>query len=186
MSRRWMIKQGKSQILPGSPYHEGKKKWFIFYLRPRSEKLVNKILTDLNYEVFFPTIRSLRVWKNRQKKRITLPLFPNYLFVHTYEHELYNIKRQPRVANYVSCDGKPATISGQDIAGVKRMLGLDKTITVETTFTKGEPVRIVSGPLAGYEGVLIQQNGRTRFGIRLEAINYTVLIDISRSAVEKR
>jgi transcription antitermination factor NusG len=90
------------------------------------------------------------------------------------------------VANYVSCDGKPATISGQDIAGVKRMLGMDKTITVETTFTKGEPVRIISGPLAGYEGVLIQQNGRTRFGIRLEAINYTVLIDISRSAVEKR
>ncbi|KOH46067.1 UpxY family transcription antiterminator [Sunxiuqinia dokdonensis] len=186
MSRRWMMKQGKDEILPGSPYHEGEKKWFIIYLRPRSEKLVHKILTDLNYEVFFPTIRSLRVWKNRQKKRITLPLFPNYLFVYTYEHELYNIKRQPRVATFVSCDGKPATISGQDIAGVKRMLGMDKTITVETRFTKGEPVRIVSGPLAGYEGVLIQQNGRTRFGIRLEAINYTVLIDISRSAVEKR
>ena len=104
MSRRWMMKQGKDEILPGSPYHEGEKKWFIIYLRPR----------------------------------------------------------------------------------VKRMLGMDKMITVETTFTKGEPVRIVSGPLAGYEGVLIQQNGRTRFGIRLEVINYTVLIDISRSAVEKR
>ncbi|KOH43276.1 UpxY family transcription antiterminator [Sunxiuqinia dokdonensis] len=186
MSRRWMIKQGKSQILPGSRYHEGEKKWFIFYLRPRSEKLVNKILTALNYEVFFPTIRSLRVWKNRQKKRITLPLFPNYLFVYTYEHELYNIGCQPRVANYISCDGKPTTISRQDIAGVKRMLGMDKTITVETRFTKGEPVRIVSGPLAGYEGVLIQQNGRTRFGIRLEAINHTVFIDINRSTLERR
>ncbi len=185
MSRRWMIKQGKSQILPGSRYHEGEKKWFIFYLRPRSEKLVYTLLRNLHYEVFFPTIRSLRFWKNRQKKRITLPLFPNYLFVFTYEHELYNIRGLPRVATYVSSDGKPATISAQDIAGVKRMLGLDKTITVETAFTKGEPVRIVSGPLAGYEGVLFQQNGRTRFGIRLEAINHTVLVDISRSTLEK-
>jgi len=181
-----MIKQGKSRLLPVGPYHRGEKKWFIFYLRPRSEKLVYNLLRNLHYEVFFPTIRSLRVWKNRQKKRITLPLFPNYLFVYTYEHELYNIGCQPRVVNYISCDGKPATISAQDIAGVKRMVGMDKTITVETRFTKGEPVRIVSGPLAGYEGVLIQQNGRTCFGIRLEAINYTVLVDISRSAVERR
>ncbi len=90
------------------------------------------------------------------------------------------------MATCVSCDRKPATISGQDLAGVKRLLGLDKTISVETRFTKGEPVRIVSGPLAGYEGVLVQQNGRTRLGIRLEAINHTVLVDISRSALEKR
>lgn len=186
MSRRWMIKPKKGRFLPGSRYHAGEMKWFIFYLRPRSEKLVYKLLRSLSYEVFFPTVRSLRVWKNRQKKRITLPLFPNYLFVYTYAHELYNIRCQPRVATCVSSDGKPATISSQDIAGVKRMLGMDKTITVETTFTKGEPVRIVSGPLAGYEGVLIQQNGRTRFGIRLEAINYTVLVDISRSTLEKR
>ncbi len=186
MSRKWTIKQEKSRFLPGSRDHEGEKKWFIFYLRPRSEKLVDHLLRDLNYDVFFPTVRSLRVWKNRQKKRITLPLFPNYLFVYTYEHELYNIRRQPRVVTFISCDGKPATISGQDIAGVKRMLGLDKTITVETRFTKGESVRTVSGPLAGYEGVLVQKNGRPRLGIRLEAINYTVLVDISRSALEKR
>jgi len=185
MSRRWSINQGKGRF-PGNRYHAGEKKWFIFYLRPRSEKLVYNLLRNLSYEVFFPTVRSLRVWKNRQKKKISLPLFPNYLFVYTHEHELYNIRCQPRVASCVTCDGRPATISGRDIAGVKRMLGMDRTVSVESVFSKGESVRIVSGPLAGYEGVLIQQNGRTRFGIRLEAISHTVLIDISRSALEKR
>ena len=186
MSRKQTIKQEKNGFLPRGRYHAGEMKWFIFYLRPRSEKLVYNLLRNLSYEVFFPTIQSLRIWKNRQRKMITVPLFPNYMFVYTYEHELYNIRCLPRVASFVSCDGKPATISGQEIAGVKQMLGLDKTITVETTFIKGEPVRIVSGPLAGYEGVLIQQNGRTRFAIRLEAINHTVLVDISRSTLEKR
>ena len=87
---------------------------------------------------------------------------------------------QPRVATYISCDRKPATILGQNLARFKRILGPEKTITVETRFTKGESVRTVSGPLAEYEGVLVQKNGRPRFGIRLEAINYTVLVDISR------
>ncbi len=67
MNRKWTIKQEKSRFLPGSRDHEGEKKWFIFYLRPRSEKLVYHLLRDLNFDVFFPTIRSLRVWKNRQR-----------------------------------------------------------------------------------------------------------------------
>lgn len=40
MNRKWTIKQEKSRFLPGSRDHEDEKKWLIFYLRPRSEKLV--------------------------------------------------------------------------------------------------------------------------------------------------
>jgi len=163
----------------------GEKKWHVFYLRPRAENRVCRILTSLDYEVFWPVIQSVRIWKNRQKKKIKFPLFPNYLFVYTYAHELYQIKSLSQVVSYVTCGGKPSTISDQEIEGIRRMLELGRAITVETKFSKGERVRIVSGPLKGYEGVLIKQHSKTRFGIQLKAINHTILIDVTRSELEK-
>ncbi len=161
------------------------RKWHIFYLRPRSENRVYVVLKNLNYEVFWPVTQSVRIWKNRQKKKIRLPLFPGYLFVYTYAHELYSIKSLPQVVNYVTCGGKPSILSGKEVEGIRQMLGLGRTITVETQFARGERVRIASGPLKGYEGVMVNRHSKTRFGIQLTAIAHTILIDIARSELEK-
>ena len=161
------------------------REWHIFYLRPRSENRVYVVLKNLNYEVFWPVTQSVRIWKNRQKKKIRLPLFPGYLFVYTYAHELYSIKSLPQVIHYVTCGGKPSILSGKEIEGIRQMLGLGRTITVETKFPGRERVRIASGPLEGYEGVMVNRHSKTRFGIQLTAISHTVLIDVSRSELEK-
>ena len=185
MKNKSALKQGKDRFAPVTKTPVREKKWYVFYLRPHSEKVVYRTLTNLDYEVFFPTITSLRVWRNRQKKKIRLPLFPNYLFLYTYEHLLYTIRNLPKVVSFVASGGRPLAVSGKEIEGIKRMLGMNKTILVETTFSKGEHVRILSGPLMGYEGVLVKQQGKTRFGIQLKAINHTIFIDITLSELEK-
>jgi transcription antitermination factor NusG len=163
----------------------GGKKWYVFYLRPRTENRVYGTLTKLGYEVFLPLIDTIRIWKNRQKKKILLPLFPNYLFVYAYAHELYAIKRLPYVVTYLACGGKPSTLSVSEIEGIRQMLGLGYPITVETKFSKGEFVRIASGPLKGYEGTLVRQHSKTRFGIQLKAINHAVFIDAGQLELKK-
>lgn len=178
-------KVGKSQLTIACNRSASEKKWHVFYLRPRTEILVCRTLTNLNYEVFCPVIQSIRIWKNRQKKKIKFPLFPNYLFVYTYAHELYSIKCLPQVVCYVTFGGKPSTISDKEIEGIQQMLGLGRTITVETKFSKGERVLILSGPLTGYEGVLVKQRNKTRFGIQLKAINHAVFIDIDQLELKK-
>ncbi|HZL11051.1 MAG TPA: UpxY family transcription antiterminator [Prolixibacteraceae bacterium] len=182
-SRKYIV--GKNQLSITCNNSAGEKKWYVFYLRPRAENRVYRTLTNLNYEVFWPVIQSIRIWKNRQKKKIKLPLFPNYLFVYAYAYELYSIKCLPHVVTYISCGGKPSTISESEIEGIRRMLGLDRAITVETKFYNGERVRIMSGLLKGYEGVLVKQHGKTRFGIQLRAINHTIFIEVARSELEK-
>ena len=176
---------GKDQLNLISINSTGGKKWYVFYLRPHTENRVGEVLIKLGYEVFLPVVPTIRMWKNRQKRRLLLPLFPNYLFVYTYRHELYHIKHLPNVVYYVSSGGKPSTVSEKEIEGIRRMLGLECPVTVERKFFKGERVRIMSGPLAGYEGILDRQHSRTRFGIRLKAISHTIFIDITRSELEK-
>lgn len=178
-------KVGKVNLTRAYTRSASEKKWHVFYLRPHTENLVCRTLTNLNYEVFWPVILFIRTWKNRQKRKIKLPLFPNYLFVYTYSHELYAIKRLPHVVTFVTCGGKPSTISESEIEGIRRMLGTGRAITVESKFSKGERVRIVSGPLKGFEGVLVKQYSKSRFGIQLRAINHTIFIDVAQSELKK-
>lgn len=160
-------------------------KWYIFYTCPRAEKVVQQELLNRNYDVFLPVTNVLRVWKNRQKKMITQVLFPNYIFVKTYQSELYYITCIPKIVTSISCAGNPSSISSNEVEGIRGMLNIGKEITVETNFTKGERVEIVSGPLMGYEGILVEQKGKTRFGIQLKEIRHTILVDVNMNQLKK-
>ena len=162
-----------------------KTNWYVFYTAPRAEKVVQRELSTKGYDVFLPITKTLRVWKNRQKKVVDQVLFPSYIFVNTKESYLYEICQTPRVATFIHCGGKPSKINCKCIEGIKRMLNLDQEIFIEPNFCEGEDVRIISGPLAGYEGILLKQQSKTRFGIQLREINRTVFIDVCKSLVEK-
>lgn len=152
---------------------------------PRAEKIVHKDLTNRGYEVFLPIKQLVREWRNRQRKIVQVPLFPNYIFVYTRAYELYHIKCLPKVATYVSWSGKPATIAEPEIEGIRRMLSLEQEVTVESRFYRGARVRVIEGLLAGHEGILVRRAGKSRFGIQLNAINQTVFVDISIAALEE-
>lgn len=159
--------------------------WYIFYTCPRAEKIVQRELFLRHYEVFLPMTRTLRIWKNRQKKLIDQVLFPNYIFVKTYPSELYYIIRVKRIVTCINCAGKPSTISSIEVAGIKAVLETGLEVTVENKYEVGESVKIIEGPLVGYEGILVKQEGRTRFGIQLKEISQTILINIEGSMFEK-
>jgi transcription antitermination factor NusG len=166
--------------------HQGKRNWYVFYTAPRAERVAQRELSNKGYEVFLPVTKTLRVWNNRQKKIIDQVLFPSYLFVNTEESYLYKICQMPKITTFIHCGGKPSKINHKCIEGIKRMLNLDQEIFIEPNFSLGENVRVVSGPLAGYEGVLLKQQSKTRFGIHLKEINQTVFIDVSNSLLEKK
>lgn len=159
--------------------------WYVFYTCPRSEKVVYNELINRGYEVFLPVMKTLKLWKNRQKKWIDQVLFPSYIFVYTRQLELYYITQVPKIVNYIQCAGRPSVISLKEIEGIKKMLCLEQNVSVEVKFCKGEKVKIINGPLVGYEGILVKQNGKTRFGIQLKEINITVLINIDTKVLEK-
>jgi transcription antitermination factor NusG len=173
---------GETEILE----RQAKTNWYIFYTAPRAEKVAQRELSNKGYEVFLPMTKSLRIWNNRQKKIIDQVLFPSYIFVNTEESCLYRICQLPKITTYIHCGGKPSKINHKCIEGIKRMLNLDQEISVETNFSEGENVLLKSGPLAGYEGILLKQQSKTRFGIELKEINQTVFIDVSTSLVEKK
>ena len=164
----------------------GNSRWYVFYTTPRAEKVAYNQLIRLEYEAFLPLTKSLRIWKNRQKKWIEEVLPPSYIFVNTRACNLHRIVSMPKIAAFIHCGGKPSVIRHHEIEAIKKVLHHNENVFVQSAvFHEGERARIIRGPLAGCEGLLVKQKGKTRFGIQLEVINHTLLVDIDTSFLEE-
>jgi len=153
-------------------------KWYVFYTHPKAEKVVYRDLLKRGYDAFLPLRKEIHKWKNRQTKLVELPIFPNYIFVKAKLYELPDIKRLSKIVTYITIGNRPSTISSKELDTIKKASVLEMNMTIENSFCEGESVKIVDGPLTGSEGIILNHKGKTRFGILLNDLKHTVLIDI--------
>ena len=85
--------------------------WYVLYTAPRAEKIAKRELEFRGYKVFLPIAKTLRVWKNRQKKMVDVVVFPSYIFVYTNETFLAEICRINKISTYLHCGGKPVKLN---------------------------------------------------------------------------
>lgn len=161
------------------------KKWYIFYTCPRAEKKANKNIISLGYETFLPLKKECRIWKNRQRKLIEVPLFPSYVFVYAFHYNLYEINKVHGISTYITCAGNPVCIPQNDVMSLKIMQEMDAMIVKNSDFIIGDRIRIIDGPLCGYEGVLVKEKGINKFGINIDCVNLMAIIDVDAFKIEK-
>lgn len=152
--------------------------WFAVHTRPRAEKKVNQLLISQGYEVYLPLQRRLRQWSDR-KKWVDMPFIPSYLFVFTVPSRLYQVVRTYGVTKVIYFEGKPAPIPDEQIDWLKKMLLYD--VPVELVREKLEPgmkVRVVKGHLIGMKGELISYKSAHKVVVRLEKLDYSLLVTI--------
>ncbi len=157
---------------------EPKQNWYAVYVKSRTEKRVQSDLTEAGIEAYLPLHRKLRQWSDR-KKWVDMPLISGYVFVRIGKQEYEKVLKCDNVVCYVHFEGKAAIIRDEDIDLLKRMLG-QSGLELETTTEKlqpGQMVEIVSGPLCGTIGELVEYRGKNRVALRIPPLGYTVLIE---------
>lgn len=162
-----------------------KKNWYVFYTCPRAEKKVNEHLKSIGYETFLPLKKELRIWKNRQRKIIEVPLFSSYIFVNTLPYKIHEINKIHGVCTCVTCAKIPVQVLDKDMMSLKAMSAMDIMIVKNEDFVIGDKIRVIEGPLCGYEGVLIHTKGTNKFGINIECVNLTAVVDLNSSKIER-
>jgi hypothetical protein len=73
------------------------RRWHAVFTIPQNEKSVTKHLEIRDIKSFLPTYETVRLWKNRQRKTVVLPLFPTYLFVRIGSQECTKVLQSPGV-----------------------------------------------------------------------------------------
>lgn len=155
--------------------------WHVAYTMPRTEKKVSDALEKIGIPSFFPVHFVLRKWSDRIKK-LEMPLFPNYIFVHITPRRRYEVLNIADVIRYVCFEGKPATVSQSLLDSLKKMSGTNVEVTQDRLDKVGMPVRICDGPFAGIRGFLIRRNGKSRLLIRVESLGSCVSVEIDAAS----
>ena len=162
-------------------------RWYACYTRARHEKRVAAALGERGIEAFLPMLEQLRQWKDR-KKRVALPLFPGYVFGRFDLGSMHSVLTIPGVATIVRANGYPTPIPDRELENVRRFaaaLGATGAeAEVRPFLGEGDWVRVMEGPFAGVEGIILELRGRRRVLVGLRAIGQGLEVDLDRFAVE--
>lgn len=159
-------------------------RWYALYTRSRFEKRMLSELTDRRVEVFLPMREVLSRWKDR-KKRVWLPLFPGYLFVHHVDsaENRYRILNLPGAVRFIGLHGHADPVPEEQILAIRRFLESHMSLDPYPYVQVGTRVEVVAGPLAGIHGILVEKRGRYRFVLQVDLIRQAVSIEINAADV---
>jgi transcription antitermination factor NusG len=174
---------GQACFDDGSSACAGERKWFAVFTVPQNEKSVVKHLDIRDVEAFLPTYETVRVWKNRQRVKTVLPLFPTYLFVRINLRERVRVLESPGVLQIVGNGRHSASLQESEIALLRSGLG-GQQVEPYHELVVGEKVRIKSGVMRGMEGTLVRKNSRARFVLTLGLINQHAAVEVDPELLE--
>lgn len=157
-------------------------RWCAVFTAPRSEKAVSRHFGEREIESFLPLYETIRLWKNRQKVRVSLPLFPGYVFVHMDRQHRSAVLQTPGVIYVVGSD-RQSEISDKEIR-LLREASTQATFEPYRELVIGERVRIKSGALQGVEGVLVRKQDSLRFVLKVHMINQCAALEVSADQIE--
>ena len=162
---------------------ESHEAWYALYTRHQHEKNVVRALTGKGFEVFLPLYTAIHRWKDRDK-RLSLPLFPCYVFLQNPTQRWQSILATPGVHSVVGFAKNPATISVSEIEAIKRVVGSCLKLEPHPFLHCGDRVRLTAGPLEGLEGLLLRKKGTWKLLVSVEMLQRSVAVEVDASMVE--
>src|SRR5215472_4077999 len=156
--------------------------WFAAYTSGNHEKRVAQRLESRAVEHFLPVYESVRRWKDR-RVRLQMPLFPGYVFVRMDLRDRLRVLAIPGVARLVGFNGRPTAVPAEDIEAIRACLAGKRDVQPHPYVRCGQRVRVLSGPLAGFSGVVVRQKNRTRFVVSFDVLERSVSVEMDDSDV---
>jgi transcription antitermination factor NusG len=157
--------------------------WYVAYTCARHEKRVAEQLTERAVEHFLPLYSSVRRWKER-RVRLELPLFPGYVFVRLVLRDHLRVLQIPSVVRLVGFGGLPTALPDEQVEILRTGLAGQLRAEPHPFLTVGRRVRVVRGPLAEMEGIIVRKKKQIRFVVSLELIMRSVSVEMDTADVE--
>jgi len=138
------VEQGKWYVVHTYSGYENK-------VKANLEKIVeNRGLQDLIHEIKVPMEEQIEV-KNGKRKSVMRKIYPGYVLVKMImtDETWYVVRNTRGVTGFVGPGSKPIPLSDDEI----RKMGVED-IPIELDIEVGDNVRVVSGPLENFIGVV--------------------------------
>ncbi len=157
--------------------------WHAVYVRHQHERAVAHHLQQLEFHVFLPLFREVRLWSDR-RKRLSRPLFPCYVFFSGGLDRRLQILNTPGVCSLVMCAGKVAVIPACEMEPIGRVVLSNAAVAPHPFLRAGDRVRVRGGPLAGLEGLVARVKDSTRIVFSVETLCQSIAVEVDESMLE--
>ncbi|HXB56316.1 MAG TPA: transcription termination/antitermination NusG family protein [Vicinamibacteria bacterium] len=134
------------------------KPWHVLWTHSHCEEMVYDQLTVRRFHPFLPKIG---VWSVRagRGRLVSAPMFPGYLFLNDSLDKAAHIEVR-KARGLVRILGerwdRPAVVPEAEIEAIRRLAVSGEPVFPHPYLREGQRARIVSGPLAELEGILLR------------------------------
>ena len=164
------------------PETETKLPWFALVVRPHHEQTVRDGLTMKGLENFLPQYTAMRHWSDRSK-RLSLPLFPGYVFCRFEPGRPTPVLRTPGVRSAVSFGKILTSIPESDIQRLRLIVDSGSGVEPWPYIQVGQRMRINAGPLAGLDGILQEVRNTWRIVVGVDLLQRSIAVQLERDQV---
>ena len=158
--------------------------WYALYTRHQHERMCAQILSSKGFEVFLPLQTSIHEWSDRSRK-IHIPLFPSYIFLHGGLDRRLQLLTTPGVLWLVGFAGQPGAIRHEEIEAIRKVVERCPNVEPFPFLQCGDWVRVKSGPLEGIEGILVRKKNQSRLVLSVELLQKSAAVEIDAFSVER-
>jgi transcriptional antiterminator NusG len=148
------------------------KKWYVLHTYSGYE---NKVKTNLEhriesmglenniFDIQIPTETVTEIKEGGRRVTSDKKIFPGYVLVRMEldDRSWGAVRNTPGVTGFVGAQGKPAALSREEYNKIMKRTSTDVPKKTSTDFVEGQTVKIVSGPLADFDGVISEVNADT-------------------------
>lgn len=158
--------------------------WFAVSTRSRFEKKALRILLEKGIEAWLPLQKKMKQWSDR-RKLVEEPLLRCYIFVRIADDEYLDVLNTNGIVRFITFQGKAVPIPEEQIGTLKKLIDTEAEMDVtQERLEVGDEVKVVTGPLFGLTGYLVDYRGKQKVMMRIEQTGHTLLISIPRSFLE--
>jgi transcription termination/antitermination protein NusG len=161
--------------------------WYALWTSSGCEQLVHDHLQLRGFVSFLPRIE---IWSRRDAERrvISAPLFPGYLFLHHPIMTRASYVELSRTRGLVRVLGERwdrlAVVPDREVDGLRKVLEARLPLTPYPDVRDGEHVRMLGGPLAGVEGILLRRTtNRGLLVLRVGLLQRGVAVEVDCTRV---
>jgi len=156
--------------------------WYAGYTAARHEKRVAEHLSQRGVEHFLPLYNTIHRWNNG-RHRVSLPLFPGYIFVRIALQERLRVLEIPGFVRLIGFNSLPVPLPEADINHMREALTRGVLAEPYPYLTVGTRVEIRNGPLQGMAGILLRRQNRCHVVLSVDLIMRSMAVEVEASDV---
>jgi transcription antitermination factor NusG len=149
--------------------------WWVIRTRSRQEKAVAASLGSLGLNHFLPLVSAQRHWGNR-KGKVSVPLFPGYIFMQGSRDDTFSADRTRRIAGILVVEDQWRLHN--ELVCLREAIGLGAGFDPYPYLKHGFWAEVKSGPYKGLRGFIDRQSKQGQLIIQIKVLQSALALNL--------